>query len=462
VATGADCELDAIFQPTASGARTETLIVKSNAVNASSEQAVLTGNGTAVAQTTTALALTSPASGSPYFGEVLTLTATIKASSGTPAGYAELLVDGVISAEGALNSSGVVTFTLATGLTGGNHSLQAVYLGTSAFDGSTSSTLILSVSTAPTTSTMVITAPFNNPYSATSGSSLTFTVTVASAGVGIPTGTVTFTTGTTKLGVALLEPVAGGAFGATLTTSALPVGTDLVTATYGGDANYVSSSTSGTVIVVTSPYVSITASGTSLTSTQGNGSAITFTNSSYGGWTGVIGFSCLASSLPVNSICVFSPGQVTVNASTTSNPYPPAITTLQVVVDNPPNSPAQSAILWWIGGLTGVALLFARRRAMQGAWARVLMIVGVALIAVITSGLTACGTGVVPYATPAGTSTITVIANSDPFALNSNGTPNTGTTQPCGGTIAGSNPPQGNPADAPCTQSTFQVSLTVK
>jgi hypothetical protein len=153
---------------------------------------------------------------------------------------------------------------------------------------------------------------------------------------------------------------------------------------------------------------------------------------------------------------------VTVNASTTSNPYPPAITTLQVVVDNPPNSPAQSAILWWIGGLTGVALLFARRRAMQGAWARVSMIVGVALIAVITSGLTACGTGVVPYATPAGTSTITVIANSDPFALNSNGTPNTGTTQPCGGTIVGSNPPQGNPAVAPCTQTTFQVSLTVK
>jgi hypothetical protein len=166
--------------------------------------------------------------------------------------------------------------------------------------------------------------------------------------------------------------------------------------------------------------------------------------------------------LPANSICLFSPGQVTLNASTTSNPYPPAVTTLQVIVDNPPNSPAQSAILWWIGGLTGMVLLFARRRAMHGAWARVSMIVGVALIAVIATGLTACGTGVVPYATPAGTSTITVIANSDPFALNSNGTPNTGTTQPCGGTIAGSNPPQGNPADAPCAQATFQVSLTVK
>ena len=54
------------------------------------------------------------------------------------------------------------------------------------------------------------------------------------------------------------------------------------------------------------------------------------------------------------------------------------------------------------------------------------------------------------------------IADSDPFALNTNGTPNTGTTQPCGGTVVGSNPPKGNPAVAPCTEVTFQVSLTVK
>jgi len=308
---------------------------------------------------------------------------------------------------------------------------------------------------------MVITAPFINPLSAVSGASVTFAVTVNSTGVGIPTGTVTFTTGTTSLGAVPLAPAAGGAFEATLTTTALPVGTDLVKATYSGDANYLSSSASGTVVIVAAAQVSVTSGGATLTSAQGGGSKITFTNTSYGGWTGVIGFSCLASSLPANSICVFSPGQVTLNASTTSNPYPPATTTLQVVVDNPPNSPAQSAILWWIAGPIGVVLLFARRRAMQGAWARVSMIVGVALIAVIATGLTACGTAVV-YPTPAGTSTITVIANSDPFALNSNGTPNTGTTQPCGGTIVGSNPSQGNPADAPCTQSTFQVSLTVK
>lgn len=451
VATGAGCELDATFQPTASGARSETLVLNSNATNASSEQVVLTGNGATAATTTTALAITSPASGSPFFGEPITLTATVQSSSGTPTGSAELLVDGVISAQGAVNSSGVATFTLATGLTGGSHVLQAVYLGSSAFDGSTSTTLTVSVSTAPTTSTMVITAPFINPLSAVSGASVTFTVTVNSTGVGIPTGTVTFTTGTTSLGAVALAPAAGGAFQATLATTALPVGTDLVVATYSGDANYVSSSASGTVIVVASAQVNVAASGTSLTGAQGGGSTITFTNTSYGGWSGVIGYQCEASTLPANSICVFSPGQVTLNDSTVGNSYPPATTTLEVVTDNPPNSPLQSSIMWWMGGLTGMLLLFVRRRAMHGAWGRVSMLIGMALLAVSAAGLTAC-TGANPYITPAGTSTITVYASSDPFVVTNNAV-NTGETQPCG---------SGNPANAPCAQATFQISVTVK
>jgi sugar lactone lactonase YvrE len=461
VATGAGCELDATFQPTASGSRSETLVLNSNAANASSEQVVLTGNGAAEVKTTTSLAFTSPAGGNPFFGEPVTLTATVQSSSGTPTGSAQLLVDGVISAVGTLNGSGAATFTLATGLTGGSHSLQAVYLGSSAFDGSNSSTLTVAVSTAPTTSTMVITPPYINPLSAVSGASVTFTVTVSSTGVGIPTGTITFTTGTTSLGVVALEPAAGGAFQAALTTTALPVGKDKVTATYSGDANYVGSSTSGSVYVVATADVIVTSSGTSLASSLGNASEITFTNTSYGGWSGVIGYHCVASSLPVNSICVFSPGQVTLNASTTGNSYPPATTTLRVIVDNPPNSPLQGSMLWWIGGLTGLSMLFVRRRAMRGAWGRVTMLIGMALLAVSATGLMACNGGN-PYTTPAGASTVTVYADSDPFVIKSNGTVDTTTTQPCGGTVAGSNPAQGNPADAPCAQATFQVSLTVK
>jgi hypothetical protein len=147
-------------------------------------------------------------------------------------------------------------------------------------------------------------------------------------------------------------------------------------------------------------------------------------------------------------------------ANTAATSYPPATTHLQVVVNNPPNSPLQSSILWWLGGLTGLFLFWTRRRLVRGAWGKVTMLIGMVLLAVSASGLMACNNGV-QFPTPAGSSTITVIASSDPYALNSNGSVNTGETQPCG-IIPGSNPPAESPTLAPCTQPTFQIALTVQ
>jgi FtsP/CotA-like multicopper oxidase with cupredoxin domain len=81
-------------------------------------------------------------------------------------------------------------------------------------------------------------------YSSTPGQSVTFTAAVSStASTIVPTGTVTFTTGTTTLGTATLN--ASGVASLTLTT--LPVGSDSTFATYSGDINYASSSSSVTV-----------------------------------------------------------------------------------------------------------------------------------------------------------------------------------------------------------------------
>jgi Bacterial Ig-like domain (group 3)/Beta-propeller repeat len=66
------------------------------------------------------------------------------------------------------------------------------------------------------------------------GQSVTFTAMVTSQGSGTPTGTVTFTYGSTKLCNAMT--LSGGA--ATCTYSALPVGSDIVTGTYSGDAKF--------------------------------------------------------------------------------------------------------------------------------------------------------------------------------------------------------------------------------
>ena len=58
-------------------------------------------------------------------------------------------------------------------------------------------------------------------------------------GSGVPTGTVTFSEGSTTLGTAALDSTGT----ATLNISTLSVGSDTITASYGGDASYAGSST---------------------------------------------------------------------------------------------------------------------------------------------------------------------------------------------------------------------------
>src|SRR2546427_9403925 len=74
----------------------------------------------------------------------------------------------------------------------------------------------------------------NNP--SIFGTAVTFAATVTSSATGIPTGTVTFQDGAATLGTGMLS---GG--NATLATSALVGGVHSITAVYGGDANFASS-----------------------------------------------------------------------------------------------------------------------------------------------------------------------------------------------------------------------------
>jgi hypothetical protein len=101
----------------------------------------------------------------------------------------------------------------------------------------TSTTLAASQTTIATTGTTTLTA----------------TVT-ASSGSGTPTGSVTFNLGSTTLGSATLSG-SGGAAQATLavTGSHFAVGGNSITANYGGDANYLSSSSASVTVTVTTP-----------------------------------------------------------------------------------------------------------------------------------------------------------------------------------------------------------------
>ena len=78
------------------------------------------------------------------------------------------------------------------------------------------------------------------------GQSVTFTATVTAVapGAGIPSGTVTFKDGATTIGTGTLN----GSGVATFSTSSLAVGSHPITATYGGDANFVPDSAGHQVV----------------------------------------------------------------------------------------------------------------------------------------------------------------------------------------------------------------------
>jgi sugar lactone lactonase YvrE len=459
VAAGSSCTLEATFTPAAFEAYSETLDLKSNATNAFAPEVIFSGTGAATLATTTKLTITSPGR-SPYYEEAIALKVSVAASAGTPVGNVALMVDGVQSATGTL-SNGAATFSLAEGLTGGSHTLQAAYQGAVSglivFSPSDSQQVTVDVSRVSTATALSFSTLFINPASQPAGQPFTLTASVGSSHSGVLTGTVsfivTYSEGGSITGTAPLNPAGGGGFQATYSyapTVPATVSTyDVVSivASYGGDENF-SGSSSATQLLDVAPAAGSVVVAPSATRLTG-GSSITFTATSYGGWQGVVGYKCLASTLPANAICVFSPGQIPVEYSTPSAPYPPATTQLTVVVNNPPNSPAQSSMPWWLGGLTGLSLFCMRRRMMRGARGILWMLIGSAALTAMAGGVMSCGGGA-QFLTPAGTSSITVVASVDPYASGSSSNSNP-ITQPC---TAG-------PSQPPCSQPTFQIKLTV-
>ena len=116
------------------------------------------------------------------------------------------------------------------------------------------------VATPPVTAAASTTSLVSSAPSANSGAALTLTATVASAsGSGpVPTGSVSFTEDGNALGTANL----GSDGTAILVVSTLPVGTDPVTATYGGDSNYGGSASAPLSQVITPPANAIAQSAT--------------------------------------------------------------------------------------------------------------------------------------------------------------------------------------------------------
>lgn len=192
----------------------------------------------------TTLAVVS--SGSPStIGEPVTFTAVVTPAQwgfGVPSGTVTFSSGSTTLFIGSLNANGWTAFTTSA-LPQGADTITATYGGDTTFGGSVAST-VQNVNARSKTATSVALA--NAPTAVIVGEKvwLTATVTPSEYVAGIPTGTVTFTSGNLSLSGAL------NADGwVTLSTSALPLGADTITATYGGDANYSGSSAMVTELV---------------------------------------------------------------------------------------------------------------------------------------------------------------------------------------------------------------------
>ena len=204
--------------------------------------------------TTTALV---PSTTSPVTGQSVTLTATVAAKTGTPAGTVTFKNGSTVLGSAVLNSSRQAIFS-TTALPVGTQSLSAVYVGTSAFAGSTSAVYkeTVKADAVNVTITPSLTA-------SKAGQSVTFKAVVSakSPGSGTPTGTVSFKYGSTILGTVNLS---NGT--ASFATTALVVGTAYVNAVYNGSTAY-------SALMSTATKVAVSAASTTTALTSSNSAA---------------------------------------------------------------------------------------------------------------------------------------------------------------------------------------------
>jgi len=185
----------------------------------------------------TAMTISSNHPEGTSYGQQVTFTANVVAvtpATGVPTGSVTFLDGSTVLGTATLSGSGSATLTTRS-LAGGTHTITSVYLGDNHFHGSSSPALSQVVDQAAT-NTKLTSSDRTSVY----GESVTFTANVKGPArrIGTPTGSVIFLDGTTPLAT---EVPLDGTGTATFTTSDLSVGTHAISAVYGGDGTFTTS-----------------------------------------------------------------------------------------------------------------------------------------------------------------------------------------------------------------------------
>jgi Bacterial Ig-like domain (group 3) len=178
-------------------------------------------------------------------GALLTFQVTA-ATSGTPTGPVTVTAGSTPICSGVL-TNGTGTCALATGeLSPGNYQLTATYGGDGDFAGSASDPQALTITTAPTVTTLTLsTAKVTFGHEQAERLSIQVTATAGST----PTGQVAVSAGSTTLCVITLD---GGNGSCTLAATKLRPGTHHLTATYSGDVTHAGSTSGSKALAVAS------------------------------------------------------------------------------------------------------------------------------------------------------------------------------------------------------------------
>ncbi len=274
---------DGIYAPSDSNSVTLTVSPESSVTtlgatlyNPSAGTTTSVGNGTSLA-----------------YGGVLLIRANVAGASGQGAatGNVTLTDSGAPLDDGIfrLNSTSN-TEDQARGLSPGTHVIAAAYAGDASFNPSNSSTFTINITKAQTISTLQVSEPVLSE-----AGTLTLTAQIAARGFGTgsqqgfgaaaPSGTVTFSSGGTVLGTAVLTQQTypkyfsdKGAVAFTLPANQLPIGDNAITVSYGGDVNYASSISAATTVTVTGATQSVSTTALSLSAASVvQGAGFTFT-----------------------------------------------------------------------------------------------------------------------------------------------------------------------------------------
>lgn len=345
------------------------------------------------------------------FGQPVTYTATVTGGTTPLIGSVSFNLFG--SAPLDANGHAQAILTLPAGI----QTVFGEYGGTNQLSSSAPFTAI--INPAPTTIALT-----SSQSSGKFGDPVTFTATISPSSINgtFNSGVVTFSDGPTPIAVLSAQFVTNSVT-ASFTTSSLPVGQHTITASFAGTTSFAPSTSAPLVQTVNpagAPDYSLAASATSATVLAGQTANFSLDATSLNGFTGTLKFSC--GNLPALTSCAFLPStEFLVTAGTAPVILNVKTTGTHASLFAPPalgrDRPIYAALWGFTPFACGMVLLFrARRKARPG-------ILALAFFCLFTlAALTSCGGGSPPPppppppppATPAGTSTFTVITTATP------------------------------------------------